>query len=90
VKIGDLSQQVIDAARAVRTSILWRRSSKDQSQIAKKFAFRRIDDYLATASSPSGVERLTAEKPGPRNSSDRSRWIAKSEIITCVIVNTFS
>ena len=72
----DLSPQVIVAACAVRTSILWRRLSKDRSQISKKFASQRIVDDLARAGSPSGVERLTAGKPAPRSASDRSRWIA--------------
>jgi hypothetical protein len=50
----DLSQQEIDAACAVRTSVLRRRSSKERSLIAKKFASQRIDDYLARAGGPSG------------------------------------
>jgi hypothetical protein len=49
-----LFQQVIDAACAVRTSVLWRWSSKGRSLIAKKFASQRIDDYFARAGVPFG------------------------------------
>lgn len=86
----DLFQHVIDVACAVRTLSRWRRSSMDRSRISKMLASPRIVDDRARSGGPSDVERLTARKLGPRSASDRSRWIAKSEIITCAIANTSS
>jgi len=61
-----LSRHVIDVACAVRTSSRWRRFSMDQSQISKMLASPRIVDDRARSGGLSGVERLTARKPGSR------------------------